>query len=58
MSVETGAVDWAAALAEIEARIAKLQATADGIREIMASSGHVTPIGGPDGGVKAGPCRQ
>lgn len=54
MSVETGTVDWAAALAEIEARIAKLQATADGIREIMASSGHVTPIGGPDGGVRPG----
>ena len=46
-----GAVDWAAALAEIEAEIAKLQATADVIRERMARSG-VAPIpgGGPGGG--------
>ncbi len=49
MSTDTGTVDWAAALAEIEARIAKLQTTADGIREIMASSG-VSPAGGPSGG--------
>jgi hypothetical protein len=54
MSVEIGTVDWAAALADIEARIAKLQATADGIREIMASSGSVMPGGGPGGGVKPG----
>ena len=42
-------------MAEIEARIAKLQATADGIREIMASSGAASPVGsGPGGGVKPG----
>ena len=46
-------VDWAAALAEIEARIAKLQTTADGIREIMASTGVTAPTGGPGGGVRS-----
>ena len=53
MSNEIGAVDWAAALAEIEADIAKLQATADVIRERMARSG-VAPVpgGGPGGGVR------
>jgi hypothetical protein len=51
MSIEAGTVDWAAALAEIEAKIAKLQATADGIRELMAMGGVATsPSGGPSGG--------
>ncbi len=49
---ETGAVDWAAALAEIEAEIAKLQATADVIRERLGRGGS-SPLpsgGGPGGG--------
>lgn len=51
MSVETGTVDWAAALAEIEAEIAKLQATAEVIRERMARAGVApSPGGGPGGG--------
>ncbi len=54
MATETG-VDWAAALAEIEARIAKLQATADGIREIMAAGGHVGGPSGPGGGTTLRP---
>jgi hypothetical protein len=54
MSIEHGAVDWAAALAEIEAEIAKLQAHADFIRERIARSGGVLPTGGPGGGVKPG----
>lgn len=46
-----GGIDYAAVLADIEARIAKLQATADGIREIMAAAGG-SPSGpsGPRGG--------
>jgi hypothetical protein len=45
-------VDWAAALAEIEADIARLQATADVIRERIARSGGEAPrpSGGPNGG--------
>jgi hypothetical protein len=54
MSTEHGAVDWAAALAEIEAEIAKLQAHADFIRERIARSGGALPTGGPSGGVKPG----
>lgn len=54
MSTESP-VDWApAALADIEARIAKLQTLADGIRELMAAAG-VTPTapgGGPGGGIR------
>jgi hypothetical protein len=46
-------VDWAAALADVEARIAKLQIMADNIREFMAASG-VTPAG-PGGGGKIRP---
>jgi hypothetical protein len=45
MSNEIGAVDWAAALAEIEADIAKLQATADVIRERMARAGVASGAG-------------
>jgi hypothetical protein len=46
MSAEQGTVDWAAALADIEARIAKLQATADTIREVLLASGSPTLPGG------------
>jgi hypothetical protein len=53
MSTEHGAVDWAAALAEIEAEIARLQAAADVIRErIGKSGGTFTPGGGPGGDIK------
>jgi hypothetical protein len=50
MSTETGAVDWAAALAEIEAEIAKLQGTAEVIRDRMAKAGIAPSAGGPGGG--------
>lgn len=46
-------VDWAAALAEVEAKIVKLQTMADGIREMMAAAGvapHSPSGGGPNGG--------
>ncbi len=55
MSIENSAVDWPAALAEIEARIAKLEATAATIREIIAAAGGTitTPYGGgPSGGMR------
>lgn len=53
MSTEHGAVDWAAALAEIEAEISRLQAAADVIRERIAKSGGTfTPGSGPGGGIK------
>jgi hypothetical protein len=56
MSVEQSGVDWAAALADIEARIAKLQATADTIREFMVSDGSTAPPAGGNpfrgGGIK------
>lgn len=42
--------DYAAVLADIEAKIAKLQATAEGIRELMALSG-ISPTGGGGGKV-------
>ena len=43
-------VDWAAALADVEARIAKLQIMAESIREFMAA-GNLSPLpGGPGGG--------
>ena len=48
-------VDWAAALADIEARIAKLQATAAGIRDIIAMGGGTPgsgPTTGPGGGIR------
>lgn len=48
-------VDWAAALADIEARIAKLQTTAEGIREIMALGGISPTTGGPGGGTTIRP---
>ena len=55
-TTETGGVDWAAALADIEARIAKLQSLADGIRHMLANStpgGAPTGSGGgPGGGIK------
>jgi hypothetical protein len=53
MSTDNNGVDWAAALADIEARIAKLQATADTIREVLMASGSPTAPGGgkgPSGG--------
>jgi hypothetical protein len=43
-------VDWAAALAEVEAKIQKLQTVADGIREMMAAAGVAPTPGGPGGG--------
>lgn len=52
MSIEQGGVDWAAALAEIEAEIAKLQVHADFIRERIARGGGTVPTGGPNGGIK------
>ncbi len=53
MSIENQTVDWAAALAEIEADIAKLQIMADGIRERLTRAGAVPgPTGGPSGGIK------
>src|SRR5882724_8965013 len=55
MSTENNAVDWAAALADIEARIARLQGLAVGIREMLAASTNGgAPGGGPSGGVRAG----
>lgn len=51
MSADNTGVDWAAALADIEARIAKLQTTADTIREVLMASGSPTlPSGGGPGG--------
>jgi len=44
----TEPVNYEAVLADIEQKIAKLQATADGIRELMAMSG-TTPSGGGSG---------
>ncbi len=41
-------INYEAVLADIEARIAKLQATADGIRELMALGG-TTPTNSPAG---------
>jgi hypothetical protein len=55
MSIDAGAVDWAAALAEVEAKIAKLQVMADGIREMMGATGATSstgPHGGGGGGIK------
>jgi hypothetical protein len=53
MSTEHGPVDWVAALAEIEAEIAKLQTTAEFIRQrIERGGGSVTPGGGPRGGIR------
>jgi len=46
------AVDWAAALAEIEAEIAKLQATADVIRERIGRAGGSINPGGGGGGIR------
>ena len=53
MSTDNNGVDWAAALADIEARIAKLQATADLIRETILTTGApgAPSGGGPHGGV-------
>lgn len=45
----------AATLATIEGKIAKLQAAAETIRELMAAEGiEAGPSGGPGGGVKSG----
>jgi hypothetical protein len=49
MSSETGAVDWAAALAEIEAEIATLQATAEVIRGRIGRAGGIAPQPGGGG---------
>jgi hypothetical protein len=54
MSNEGGAVDWAAALAEVEAKIQKLQVMADGIREMMTAGGASTPSGPSSGGPGGG----
>ena len=54
MSTENGAVDWVAALAEIEAEIVRLQAAADVIRERIArGGGSPTRPSGPGGGVRS-----
>jgi hypothetical protein len=45
-------VDWGAALADVEGRIAKLQLMADNIREFMAASG-VNPTSPGGGGIRA-----
>lgn len=52
MNSENSAVDWGAALADIETRIAKLQGLADGIKEMLAATGSGSPTtgGGPSGG--------
>jgi hypothetical protein len=47
----TEPINYEAVLADIEDRIAKLQATADGIRGIMAMSGTTPTGGGPSGKV-------
>jgi hypothetical protein len=55
MSTEFTGVDWSAALADVEARIAKLQAVADGIRDMLSASGGspTAPTGGgPSGGIR------
>jgi hypothetical protein len=46
----TDSINWEAALAEVEGRIAKLQATAEGIRMIIAQGGSVVPSPGGGGG--------
>ena len=43
-----GPINYEAVLADIDARIAKLQATREGILELMAATG-ATPTGGPGG---------
>ena len=45
-------VDWAAALAEIEAEIERLQATAGVIMERMGKAGLAPPGGGSGGGIR------
>jgi hypothetical protein len=52
MATDFGGVDWAAALADIEAEIAKLQSAADVIRERIGRTGGTAPApgGGPGGG--------
>src|SRR5688572_4700505 len=50
MSTEISGVDWAAALAEIEAEIAQLQATAEVIRRRISGGGGSPVTGGPGGG--------
>jgi hypothetical protein len=47
--------DWQAALAEIEAQIATLEAAAQGIRVMLGMAGPTTtrPTGGPGGGIKS-----
>jgi hypothetical protein len=46
--MSTKEVDYEAVLGDIEARIAKLQTLAQGIRDMLASAG-VTIVGGPGG---------
>lgn len=45
-------VDWVAALAEVEAKIAKLQAFAENIRDMMASAGLSPSPSGGGGGIR------
>jgi hypothetical protein len=52
MATEMGAEHWVAALAEVEAEIAKLQQQAEFIRERIARGGGTLPSGGPGGGIK------
>ena len=54
MSTEPTTVDWEAALLDIDARIAKLQGIADGIREMLSGglSGSLPGGGSPGGGVR------
>lgn len=53
MSTDNQTVDWAAALADIEARIVKLQGLAAGIREMLTAGGSSgAPGGGPGGGMR------
>jgi hypothetical protein len=52
-SVEGTGVDYEAVLADIEARITKLQTVADGIREMLASGTSGSgPTRGPGGGIR------
>ena len=52
MASDIGADHWVAALAEVEAEIAKLQQQAEFIRERIARGGGTLPSGGPGGGIK------
>jgi hypothetical protein len=51
----TDSINWEAALADVEGRIAKLQATAEGIRMIIAQGGSGVPSPGGGGSTTVGP---